>query len=137
MDAQNISATALPLLLIIDDEPLLLRLLQVGLPAYGFRVQTAATAGEALTWLCEHPEEHPLVLVGLQAPGLAGLDIVTDLRQVRPHLCYCLMSGVQLEPDQLQEAGITCLIPKPFDFAELAQTLRGLWRARQSKPPDG
>jgi two-component system KDP operon response regulator KdpE len=77
--------TAAPLVLIVDDEPAIRRLLRTSLAAQGYRTLEAASGAEALAALGvpgEGREAADVVLLDLGLPDIDGLDVIRRLRAV-------------------------------------------------------
>ena len=75
-------------LLLVDDDPDLLRLLAIRLEAAGYRVETACNGQEALARASvERPQ---LVISDMQMPGMDGAALFDALRVQHPHCCRSL-----------------------------------------------
>ena len=114
-----------PLLLVIDDEPGMLALVERAVSATGFRVVSHTSAREALAML---PSEHAdVALVDLQMPELGGLDVLREIRQVQPE-CGVILMTAHASVDSAIEAvklGALDYLTKPLDFARLQELLTG------------
>src|SRR5581483_2841267 len=113
--------------LVVDDEPQILRAMRVNLTARQFEVAVAATGRAALkhasTW---HPD---LVVLDLGLPDLDGLDVIHGLRgwtQV-PILVLSGRAGSQDKIEAL-DAGADDYVTKPFDIEELLAHIRAITR---------
>lgn len=119
-------------ILVADDDPVILRLLEVNLGLEGFEVETAARGEEALT---KAREIHPaLILLDVMMPGLNGWDVARELKADpdTADVPVVLLSARTQEEDRRrgQELGADAYITKPFDPSELAETIRRLARPR-------
>ena len=119
-------------ILVADDDPVILRLLEVNLGLEGFEVETAARGEEALT---KARESHPaLILLDVMMPGLNGWDVARELKADpdTADVPVVLLSARTQEEDRRrgQELGADAYITKPFDPSELAETIRRLARPR-------
>ncbi len=112
--------------LVADDDPAVLLLLQRALPLLGATVFAAASGREAVEVFQAHPDQVRLALLDLHMPGLDGLAVMVALREVRPSLACCLMGGNLDDPQRYTAAGACCLLAKPFSLAELKDCLRTL-----------
>src|SRR4051812_19566441 len=80
-----------PVLIVIDDEPSILALIERIVRPAGFKTILHSRARDALAAL---PEERPdIALVDLQMPELGGLDVLREIRQVHPECGVILMTG--------------------------------------------
>ena len=65
-------------ILVVDDEPQILRALKTNLTAAGYEVETAATAEEALALAAANPPD--ALILDLVLPDRSGIDVTRDLR---------------------------------------------------------
>jgi two-component system cell cycle sensor histidine kinase/response regulator CckA len=116
-----------PPVLLVEDEPPLLRLAARALRGAGFPVLTATSAEEALD-LLDGGAPAPLALVSdVVMPGLDGLALAARLRARHPGLPVLLVSGyaeAALGRDLAAE-GLR-LLPKPYALADLVAELRAV-----------
>lgn len=98
-------------LLVVDDEPAILRMLVEALETPACRVLTATRGDEALELFRCHREHIKLVLLDLQMHPWNGMEVLRDLRQIDPTVRVALMSG---SPSELQVQGVDSVFPKPF-----------------------
>jgi two-component system cell cycle sensor histidine kinase/response regulator CckA len=121
-----------PPILLVEDEPPLLRLAERALRRAGFEVLTACSAEDALE-LLDGGAPRPLALVSdVVMPGMDGLALATRLREKEPDLPVLLVSGyaeVALGRDLAAER--LRLLPKPYSLAELVSELRSILPAEQ------
>ena len=105
--------------LVVDDDPDMLRLLTLRLNAAGYRVSTATSAEAALTQL--HIERPQLVLSDVQLPGRDGLALFDEVRLLHPSLPVILLTAHGTIPDAVQatERGVFTYLTKPFDGKSL------------------
>jgi len=111
-------------LLIVDDEPALLGLLQRYLERLGYQVDVAETAQAALAHFETDPGKYACVLTDLNLPGMSGEEMLERMRALWPGLRALVSSG---HPYQPQWAGIGFL-QKPYLPAMLAEALEGVLR---------
>jgi CheY-like chemotaxis protein len=109
--------------LVVDDDPLVLEMLDAVLPCYGFAVHKAAGGQQALDLYRTHRGSIGVVLLDLKMPGLSGPQTLAALRGVDPDLGCVFMSGYSAE--EALPAGADRVVQKPFlDLNELAGVLR-------------
>ena len=126
-----------PTLLIIEDEPELVRVLRSYLEQAGFHVLTALRGDTGLTaWEDKHPN---LVILDLNLPGMDGLDVARYIRQHDTHRTPIIMLTARIdEVDQLLglELGADDYIPKPFSPRIVVARVKALLRRSEAvKPP--
>jgi CheY-like chemotaxis protein len=125
-----------PGILVVDDDPMILRLFDAALPVEGLRVWVANDGKTALEIYQEHQAEIHLVLLDIQMPGMDGPQILTHLREANSNLLACFMTGYA-ESHQIKDwvsVGVQECFIKPFRLQETVSSLRELafQRARDS-----
>jgi len=120
-------AAAEPLVLAVDDEPAILRLLKLELSALGFRVITASTAEEAVQAVEEHRPD--IALLDVVMPETNGLELLRTLRERWP-IPVILVTARDRELDKVRglEMGADDYIVKPFGPDEMAARIRAVLR---------
>ena len=117
-------------LLVVEDEPTLRQALMRLLAQWGYAVQSAANACEALDWL--ELDAFDLVLLDLGLPDRDGLEVCRALRQRRRHHqpLVLMLSGRDRREDKLAglEGGADDYVVKPFDPELLQARIRALLR---------
>ena len=113
--------------LVIDDDPHLLKALRITLQAHGYAVETAADGGTALRAASHHPPDVMILDLGL--PDLDGAEVLQELRRWSslPVLVLSARHGSSDKVDAL-DAGADDYITKPFGLDELLARLRALLR---------
>ena len=120
--------------LIVDDEPQLLRALRINLTARHYDVVTAADGAQALK---AAGEQHPdLVVLDLGLPDLDGVDVIRALRRWTP-VPIVVLSGRTGSRDKVDalDAGADDYVTKPFGVDELLARIRAVTR-RHAQPLD-
>ena len=116
-------------ILVVDDEPQILRALQTTLRGAGYTVDSAATAGEALTSAAAHPPE--AVILDLVLPDGNGTDVCRELRTWSDAPVIVLSAvGEEREKIAALDAGADDYVTKPFSVDELLARLRAVLRRR-------
>ncbi len=119
-----------PKILIVDDEPGIVEMLQSYFAAE-YQVLTASSGTEALQKAAANPD---LILLDINMPGLDGLSVC---RQLRDHLnCPILFLTARIEQsDKIVgfAAGADDYIVKPFDLDELAARVQAHLRREQRR----
>jgi DNA-binding NtrC family response regulator len=107
-------------ILLVDDEPGMLRYIKTLLEVEDHQVATASTGEEALL-IVEKGMSPDLVLLDLLMPGIDGLETLEQLRKLRPGMKVVMLSCVNDTKKVVQaiRLGATDYITKPFQKAEL------------------
>jgi DNA-binding response OmpR family regulator len=123
-------------ILVIEDDPALLRGLMDVLVFNGYRVRGNADGRDGLQAALERPAD--LVLLDLTLPGLDGLAVCRALRARRPNQPVILITARGSEDDIVAgfKAGADDYIPKPFSLRELMVRVEAVLR-RAGKNPGG
>src|ERR1700730_9111841 len=111
-------------ILLVDDEPGMLRYIRTLLEVDDYSVQTASTGEEALQQV-EKGLRPDLVLLDLLLPGIDGLQTLEQLRQILPGLKVVMLSCVSDTRKVVQaiRLGAHDYLTKPFRKAELDAVL--------------
>ena len=118
--------------LVVDDDPHLLRALRITLQAHGYDVTTAADGHSALLAATQHPLA--LVILDLGLPDMDGTAVLRELRgwSQAPVLVLSARHGSEDKVAALDD-GADDYITKPFGLDELLARLRALLR-RTAEP---
>jgi two-component system KDP operon response regulator KdpE len=120
--------------LVVDDEPQILRALQMKLRGAGYTVETAATAKEALMKAGMRPPE--AIVLDLLLPDGRGTDVCRELRRWNTAPILVLSAvGEEKEKIEALDAGADDYVTKPFSGDELLARLRAALR-RAAPSPD-
>jgi two-component system KDP operon response regulator KdpE len=113
--------------LVVDDEPQILRALRTTLRGAGYDVDTAATAEEALTRAAVMPPD--AVILDLLLPDGTGTEVCRELRRWSSAPVIVLSAvGEDREKVHALDAGADDYVTKPFSVDELLARLRAVLR---------
>ncbi len=121
-------------ILVVDDEPQILRALRAGLRGHGYDVQTAADGEEALDQLALHPPD--ILILDLVMPGKSGFDVVQEMRtwsqaaQRLPAIIVLSARGEERDKVTALDLGADDYLTKPFSMNELLARIRVALRHR-------
>ncbi|TNF63082.1 MAG: response regulator [Burkholderiales bacterium] len=121
-------------LLVVDDDPDMLRLLSMRLGAAGYRVTAVGSAEAALSQMAiERPH---LVLSDVRLPGKDGLMLFDDIRARHPSLPVILLTAHGTIPDAVEATarGVFGYLTKPYEARELLDKIA---QALALSAPDG
>lgn len=122
-------------ILVVEDQPKLLRTLEQGLREAGYDVLTASNGEAAFQLATTNAVE--LLILDWMLPGRSGVEVLRELRDTgfaKPVLLLTARDQVRDRVTGL-DAGADDYLVKPFDFDELLARLRALLR-RKTEPPN-
>jgi two-component system KDP operon response regulator KdpE len=117
--------------LVVDDEPQIVRALSINLRARKYEVHAAATGAEALVLAAKHPPD--VVLLDLGLPDLDGVEVIEGLRGWS-NAPIIVLSGRIGGADKVAalDACADDYVTKPFGMAELMARMRAVSRRAAS-----
>lgn len=121
-----------PQILVVDDDPELLKLVARYIESQGFRALRAATCGELRERLATHKID--LVVLDVMLPDGSGLDMCRTLRGGKSDIPIILLTALKEEVDRIVglEMGADDYLGKPFSPRELVARIRAVLRRQVS-----
>jgi len=121
-------------ILVVDDDPRVLSLMERGLGFEGYAVDVAADGVAALNVAREHAPD--LVVLDVMMPGLDGIEVCRRLREGDREMAILMLTGKASVPSRIAglDAGADDYLVKPFAFDELLARIRAL--LRRTVPPE-
>jgi two-component system KDP operon response regulator KdpE len=120
--------------LVVDDEPQILRALRINLRVRDYEVHVAATGVEALEVAGRHPPD--LVILDLGLPDLDGVEVIQGLRGwTKAPIIVLSGRADSLDKVEALDAGADDYVTKPFGVEELLARMRAAVR-RTGVPED-
>ncbi len=122
--------------LVVDDDPSLLKALRIGLTARGDEVVLAQTGAEAVTQVAlARPD---LVILDLGLPDVDGIEVTRRIREFSTVPILVLSAyGDERRKVEALDAGADDFVTKPFGMAELEARLRVALRHRNAREGEG
>jgi DNA-binding response OmpR family regulator len=125
--AQPPSDAAQHRVLLVDDDTVILRLLEVNFRLSGFAVLTAPGGERALELAATEPPD--VVVSDVTMPGLDGYDVCERIRQIKglESVPFVLLTARSEDSARAraEELGGVVFVSKPFDPGELVEIVRG------------
>jgi two-component system KDP operon response regulator KdpE len=121
--------------LVVDDEPQIVRALRINLRARHYEVYTAQTGAQALAEAAQHPPD--LVILDLGLPDLDGVEVIGGLRGWTD-APIIVLSGRADSTDKVEalDAGADDYVTKPFGMDELLARMRAVTRRGPAEPSE-
>src|SRR5690349_278070 len=122
---------------VVEDEPAIRRGIGDLLRASGYEVAEAADGARGLEEAVRLGVD--LVLLDLLLPKRDGLDVLTELRKVRPTLPVIILTARGTEEDRVRglKMGADDYVVKPFSARELLARVEAVLRRSPGRPVDG
>jgi two-component system, OmpR family, KDP operon response regulator KdpE len=120
-----------PVVLVVDDEPQILRVMRASLPIRGYEVLTASSGEEALNQLSKQVPD--LVILDLAMPEMSGLEVCRRIREFST-VPIIILSAKGTESDKVAalDLGADDYVTKPFGMDELLARARAVLRRLSS-----
>lgn len=124
-------------LLVVEDEPKLASIIQKGLEAKGYAVDTIGDGAEAFTRIQVHSKDYDLILLDLQLPNKSGTEITKEVREAGVTTPIVILTA-RTETEHKVElllAGADDYMVKPFSFDELLARIQAILRRPSESLP--
>ena len=108
-----------PLILVVDDQPLNIELLEAYLVPQGYEIVKAASGQEALAKITDRPID--LILLDVMMPSMDGYEVCRILKKKAEYLPVIMITALGSRESRLKgiESGADDFLSKPFDSTEL------------------
>ncbi|NWH05832.1 PAS domain S-box protein [Desulfobacter latus] len=113
-------------ILLVEDEPSILKMTRMMLERNGYKILTASTPGEAISIAREHPGKIHLLMTDVVMPEMNGRDLAKNILSLHPNLKRLFMSGYTanvIAHHGVLDEGVN-FIQKPFSKQDLAIKIR-------------
>jgi DNA-binding response OmpR family regulator len=124
-------------ILVVEDDPSILRGLQLNLGMEGYLVRSAMDGETGLQ--LARTEKPDLLVIDLMLPRLGGLEVVREVRRDDPDLPILILSAKGQEHDKVSglQLGADDYMVKPFGLKELLARIDALLRRRRARGETG
>lgn len=120
-------------ILVVEDEPGLLEMIQLNLELEGFAVTTCSNGRQALQ-LAPELDRFQLVILDVMLPEVSGLDICRAYRQQSDvPILFLSAKGTTVDRIAGLKLGANDYLPKPFDLEELLLRVQVLSKSREKQ----
>jgi two-component system response regulator GlrR len=121
-------------ILLVDDDPDLLRLISLRLNSAGYRVRTADSGETALATIAV--ERPATVITDLRMPGIDGLQLFEAIHRQHPALPVIILTAHGTIPDAVNatQRGVFGYLTKPFDSQDLLKKVAGALEVSGGEP---
>lgn len=121
--------------LVVDDEPAIVTLLEYNLKQANFEVQSATNGTDALSMIESH--HYDIVLLDLMLPGMSGEEVLKRVRMDRNDTPVIVLTAKDTEFDKVfgLEMGADDYVPKPFSPREVIARINAVLRRYEKSSP--
>jgi len=112
-------------ILFVDDEASIARLGQIMLKSLGHSATAFGDPAEGLAALRSHPGDYDVVITDLTMPGMTGIQLAQNIREIGSKIPIILCSGYadQVPEETIKSLGIVEVLPKPFQMQSLGEAV--------------
>ena len=113
-------------ILVVDDEPQVLAILQQMLDELGYIVTACPDGEQAVDVVRAEPDRFDLIITDQTMPKLTGGQLTEQLHQIRPQLPVILATGLgqAVSEENFREHGVCALLKKPVEYDHLARVVQ-------------
>jgi DNA-binding response OmpR family regulator len=121
-------------ILIVDDEPIILSLVQEFMETYGYKVRTATNGKDALD-IVKNDESIRLVLTDVKMENLTGLDLLKLIKDFRKDMPVIIITGYKTIENTIEALrnGAVDFITKPFNLSELKKIVDRIFLTKEKE----
>ena len=120
-----------PTVLVVDDEPQVVWVIEFSLQGEGYETLTAHDGFEAMDQIERH--HHDLMVLDVMMPRMDGWSVMREMSKLpveeRPRVVMVTALASSHDRAAAAELGADAYVPKPFDMDHLLDVLHGLQRA--------
>ena len=124
-NSKNKSQSRKKRVLYVENDPAVFKVVNQMLKLLGYEAVISEDSKEAWRMIESQPKHFDLVITDMNMSGMGGLDLSRKVLEIRPDIPIILCTGLDaLEiGSRAKEAGIQAIIPKPFLFQDLKNTI--------------
>jgi DNA-binding NtrC family response regulator len=123
----NGTAAERELIMIIDDEQDILRILRMGLTRYNHKIMTFSDPVEALNEFTINRCYYGLIICDLRMPGMSGIELAKKAKDLDPEVKVVIMTAFELSPfettQDLPYLRIDDVLKKPVSLSSLCKVI--------------
>ncbi|HUF17278.1 MAG TPA: response regulator [Thermoanaerobaculia bacterium] len=124
-------------ILVVDDDHSIRRLIRTLLSRAGFETEEAQNGDEALRMLQEQP--YRIILLDLMMPVVNGFEVLEWIEEHAPETLQCVIvttAAADRDISRLRRDAVFSVLRKPFDLAELVETVSRCAARTEGTPGD-
>ncbi|HJR85679.1 MAG TPA: response regulator [Nitrososphaeraceae archaeon] len=122
----NTAANGSKYIMIVDDEPDILDLLQGYLESKGWKIKAFIGAGVALMSLMTNPKLYSLIITDIRMPEMSGIEFIKKVKKMDPTIKVIFITAFETEIDELRELSDVEPLKKPLGLETLVNLIKRL-----------
>jgi CheY-like chemotaxis protein len=121
----NISETYCRKILVIDDDPVLVKLVSEMLEILGYEPVSCTSSADGFNTFCNAPDDFGLIITDMSMPGMTGDILAHNIISIRKNIPIILCTGFNenISEEEAKEKGITEIIIKPVNMKTLSDVI--------------
>jgi PAS domain S-box-containing protein len=126
--------TGMESILLLDDEQAVAEMGTAILERLGYKVTAQTDSLRAIEVFSAGPDDFDLIITDYTMPNLTGMDLVKEVRRIRPDMPVMLCTGFseKITPDSVRELGVELLM-KPYGMRQISEAVRKILDARRAR----
>jgi CheY-like chemotaxis protein len=115
-------------ILVVDDEPLLVKLNKRQLENCGYKVDVAIDGSDAIKMISAVPGKYDLIVTDLAMPNLTGRQLIRKVVEIDPQLPIIVFTGMMDDgvKEELEGLGVRSIVEKPVVEKELIDAVKNV-----------
>jgi DNA-binding NtrC family response regulator len=118
--------STLKYIMIVDDEPDILDLLQGYLESKGWKIKAYIGPGIALSSIMMNPKMYSIILTDIRMPDMSGIEFVKEVKNMDNNIKVIFMTAFETEIDELRELSDVQPLRKPIGLETLVSLIKRL-----------
>lgn len=111
----------------VDDEPDILKIVEMSLGKWGYDVDAFTDPEEALEHFGRDPYGYALILTDIKMPGMSGSELARRAKEIRPDIKVMVMTAFEVDKElkkALPSIGQSGFLQKPFHTTDVCIAVR-------------
>jgi CheY-like chemotaxis protein len=136
--AEESPITGTERVLVVDDDPEIVRLIDEMLSSWGFRVAGCTSGIEALEVFRARPYDYDIIVTNQTMPRMTGIELASKVKAIRPDIPLILMTGYcdKISAETYRSLGFEGYLVKPILAGQLTRMIRSLTFAECAHPAE-
>jgi two-component system response regulator ChvI len=111
----------------VDDEPDILRIVEISLAKWGYKVDTFTDPVAAINHFRDNASKYSLILTDIRMPGMSGTELARRVKKIRPEIKVMVMTAFEIDKDlrkALPSIDRHGFLQKPFRTVDICAAVR-------------